>query len=242
MVNLLASELPWLTQSVLLLITITTYIFAVKINRLKGSLLWLHPIVLSSIAMLAILTLFEHSIEAYAQEVGLLTWLLGPATCALAIPIFRHLRLIHQAGIKMILIICVGGLTGPLVTWLILYAATAPDWLQLSVLTKSITTPLAIDTSRLIGANPSLAAGIVILTGLLGVLVSEPIFRLFNIHDSSARGLALGTASHAIGTAHAISLGEKTTAFATVALCINGVATAILLPWIMSAFLPLSGT
>jgi putative effector of murein hydrolase len=238
----LNTTLPWVSEILWLSVTLLAYVIAVKINRMFGGRVWLHPILLSSVLVLTILLVFAQDIKFYAREVGLLTWLLGPATCALAIPVYRNLRLIHQAGFKVIAVILLGGLLGPFITWLILYSFTSPHWLQLSVLTKSITTPLAIDTTRLIGGNPSIAAGIVIVTGLVGVLVSRPLFDLFNIHSASAKGLALGTSSHAIGTAHAISLGEKAAAFATVGLCINGIATAAMLPWILSLFSPALGT
>jgi putative effector of murein hydrolase len=228
------TQLPYFSEILWLSITLIAYVIALKINRFFGGQVYLHPILLSSVLVLVMLMIFAHDIGSYAQQVGLLSWLLGPATCALAIPVFRNLRLIHQAGFKVIGVILLGGLLGPAITWLIVYLFTSPHWLQLSVLTKSITTPLAIDTTRLIGGNPSVAAGIVIVTGLMGVLVSRPLFKLLNIHNSSAKGLALGISSHAIGTAHAISLGEKAAAFATVGLCINGIATAALLPFILS--------
>jgi putative effector of murein hydrolase len=230
------SEILWLS------LTLIAYVIALKINRFFGGQVWLHPILLSSVLVLAMLMIFAHDIGSYAEQVGLLTWLLGPATCALAIPVFRNLRLIYQAGFKVIGVILLGGLLGPAITWLILYLFTSPHWLQFSVLTKSITTPLAIDTTRLIGGNPSVAAGIVIVTGLMGVLVSRPLFKLLNIHNSSAKGLALGTSSHAIGTAHAISLGGESAAFATVGLCINGIATAAMLPLILSVLSSAIGT
>lgn len=240
--DLSAYHLPWLGELVWLFLTLGSYVCALKINRFFGMRIWLHPILLSTALILVLLTVSAHGMNTYAKEVSLLSWLLGPATCALAIPVFRNLKLIYQAGIKIIVVILLGGLLGPLITWLILYSLSAPEWLQLSVLTKSITTPLAIDTTRLIGGNPSMAAGIVILTGLLGVLISRPLFTLLNIHNVSAQGLALGTTSHAIGTAHAISLGDKAAAFATVALCINGLVTATLLPWILLLFTPALGT
>lgn len=235
-------SIPSSSEVIWLFLTIFAYIFSLKVNHILGRRVWLHPILLSSALVLIFIILLGHAVTPYTQDVALLTWLLGPATCALAIPIFRHLRLIQQAGIKVILVIFLGGVLGPFITWFILYLFVSPQWLQLSVLTKSITTPLAIDTTRLIGGNPSIAAGIVIVTGLMGVLLSRPIFNLLKITHSRAQGLALGTTSHAIGTAHAVSLGEQATAFATVALCINGITTATLLPWILSLLLPLAGT
>jgi putative effector of murein hydrolase len=236
------NNIPSMLSAVLWLsLTVGAYFLALKVNHVLGRRVWLHPILICSVLVFILLTITSHDIKAYTHDVGLLSWLLGPATCALAIPVYRHLRLIHQAGIKVILVILLGGMLGPLITWLSLYLVGSPQWLQLSVLTKSITTPLAIETTGLIGGNPSMAAGIVIITGLFGVLLSRPLFDLLTITNPSAKGLALGTTSHAIGTAHAISLGEQAVAFSTVALCINGITTAALLPWIISLFLPISG-
>ncbi len=93
----------------------------------------------------------------------------------------------------------------------------------MTILVKSITTPLAMDAAGAIGGIPSLAAIFVIITGIVGAICGPALFRLMGVHNQAAQGTALGAVSHAIGTARAISISEQCTAFATLALCVNGI-------------------
>ena len=117
----------------------------------------------------------------------------------------------------------------PLTAWLILYALDSSVALQLTILTKSITTPLAMDTARLIGGIPPVAAIVVIMTGIVGVVFSPWIFGLAKIKEDAVKGLTLGIFAHGIGTAKALQISERAGAFASLALGVNGVVTAIIL-------------
>ena len=102
--------------------------------------------------------------------------------------------------------------------------------LQMTMLVKSITTPLAVDVSEITQGIPALAAGIVITTGIVGAIVSSVVFKWLNIHSEVAQGVALGTVAHAIGTVKALQISDKTAALATLSLCVNGITTALIVP------------
>jgi putative effector of murein hydrolase len=155
---------------------------------------------------------------------------------ALAIPLYKQIKLIYAAGIKGMLVIVLGGCVAPLIAvgWLGLFDFSEP--VRLSVLTKSITTPLAMDTANIIGGLPELAAAVVVLTGILGVMFSQFIFKLTRCNDLRAQGLTLGAVSHAIGTARAHQMMQQRGAFSTMALCVNGMLTAIILPVVFMLF------
>ena len=223
-------QLVPLEQILWLLITLLVYVLAVWIFKRCSYSVLFHPIVIGALLIAGIVTVSATPLLDYQLFVNPINWMLGPVTVALAIPLYQQIRLIYSAGTKGLLVIILGGFVAPLlaVGWLSLLDFSEP--LKLSVLTKSITTPLAVETTHIIGGLPEVAAGVVVFTGILGVVLSQFIFRLTRCDDSRAQGLALGTVSHAIGTARAYQLDAKSGAFATMALCVNGILTAVVIP------------
>ncbi|MDM7861931.1 LrgB family protein [Alteromonas sp. ASW11-36] len=190
----------------------------------------LHPIVTSATAISVLIFSLGISLTNYLQATHWFSWLLNIATVALAIPMYQQIQVIRHYGWRVWLPIIAGGIAAPGSAWLFAWSIEAPEDLQMTLLAKSITTPLAIDVAGAIGGIPALAAVIVILTGLVGAVFAPWLFRFFNITNPIAAGVGLGTAAHAIGTARAVQMGQTTTAVATLALCINGIATAVVLP------------
>jgi len=225
-----------LDQVLWLTITLIVYVLAVLIFKFFAHNILFHPIVVGAI-FIGLISVVSHTpLIDYQRYVSPINWMLGPVTVALAIPLYRQIKLIYAAGRKGILVIVLGGCVAPLiaVAWLGLFDFSDP--VRLSVLTKSITTPLAVDTTNIIGGLPELAAAVVVITGILGVMFSQIIFKLTRCDDSRAQGLALGTVSHAIGTARSYQLNAKAGAFSTMALCVNGILTAIILPIVFMLF------
>lgn len=217
-------QLIWLT------LTLFAYVLAIGIFKGFSHNLLFHPIVIGAILIAAMIAVSTTSLPDYQLFVHPISWMLGPATVALAIPLYQQIRVIVAAGSKGMLVIIIGGCIAPLLAlgWIAIFDFS--DSVQLSLLTKSITTPLAVDTTRIIGGIPELAAGVVVVTGILGVIFSQVVFKLTRCDDSRVKGLTLGTVSHAIGTARAHQIDAKAGAFSTMALCVNGIITAILLP------------
>ena len=217
-------------------ITLVVYLGSLLIYRLLGSRPLFHPIIFC-IAILAILLSYaEVDVKEYQLYTGLLSWLLGPATVALAIPVYAQLSSIKKNGLGIMLPIIVGGTLAPLLALIGLYFLPMEASIKLSFLTKSITTPLAIETSQHIGGIPELAVVIVIFTGIVGAIFAASIYRLLGVKSAQAQGIALGTVAHAIGTAQGFQMSQKVGAFASLGLCINGVLTAIILPIIFFLF------
>lgn len=195
-----------------------------------------HPLIFTAVSVGLVLWLSDTAIAHYQQAAGLLHWLLGPATVALALPIFRQWQRLRVYGWRLPASIAVGGVIAPVLAWFTLWALNAPLALQLTVLSKSITTPLAMEASAQIGGIPALAAIFVIITGIVGAIVSSGVFRIFNVTDTQAQGVALGTVAHAVGTAKALHMGDDVAAMATLGLCVNGIFTALLLPLLFGTF------
>jgi predicted murein hydrolase (TIGR00659 family) len=219
-----ATAIAWLAY------TAFVYFLCIFVYRKFNQSAFLHPLLWSTSILLVSLYWLSMSIEQYQQATQLFTFLLGPATVALAIPLYNQLRLLVKMSWRVLVPVAVAGVLAPILSWYSLYLFDAPLNLQMTILVKSITTPLAMDTAQAIGGLSALAAVIVISTGIVGAVCGPALFKLLKINNHAAQGTALGSVAHAIGTAKAISISEQATAFATLALCLNGIMTSVLLP------------
>lgn len=213
-----------------LAITLVFYGVALRVFRaLKGHPL-VHPLSITAIAVAIMMVLADTSAAQYRQHASLLQWLLGPATVALAIPMFNQWQKIRQLGMPLIVSVAIGGIVAPLLAWGVVYLTHAPMAIQMTMLVKSITSPLAMETGAAIGGIPALAAVFVILTGIVGALAAPLTYQLFAVTMPEAQGMALGAVCHAVGTSKALQMGEIQGALATVGLGLNGILTAIVFP------------
>lgn len=219
-----------------LLLTLACYWVSLRIHALCKKHPLTHPLIMTALLVSVLLTVSNTTVSHYQQSVSLLHWALGPVTVALALPIFRQWQKLKHYGWPLVISIVFGGIIAPLLAWLALYALNAPLSLQLTMLVKSITTPLAMETASYVGGVPALAAVFVIVTGIVGAMTASFIFSLFGIRNRHAQGVALGTVAHAVGTAKAIHMGDDIAAMATLGLCVNGILTAIVLPTLFTLF------
>lgn len=236
--NIFASLLHSMTEYqhhiVWLFITLMAYTAALWLYKKLNSHPAFHPLIVSSTLIISCLTLFSISIDAYLDYVWLLAFLLGPATVALAIPLYNQLSVLIKMGWRVITPILIGGTIAPVLAWLSVSFFDTPLKLQMTVLVKSITTPLAMGSAETIGGIASLAAVLVVMTGIVGAIFAPLVFQLSKTHSHMAQGVALGTVAHAVGTSKAISISESCAAFATLSVCVNGIVTAIMLPLLFS--------
>jgi len=226
-VYLAAAPLLWLT------LTLVVYLAGHWLNRkLNGNPL-AHPVLVAMFVLIGLLLLTGTPYDTYFEGAQFIHFLLGPATVALAIPLYDNLRQIRQLLLPL-LFACLIGVTVAVssavgLAWL--FGATGQS--LLSIAPKSVTTPIAMGIAEQVGGLPSLAAGIVLVTGAVGVVAAGPLFRLARIHDHRAQGFALGIAAHGFGTAHALSIGLRAGAFAGLGLGMAGLLTAFLLPLVL---------
>ncbi|MCK9258495.1 MAG: LrgB family protein [Azoarcus sp.] len=196
-----------------------------------------HPLanpVLIAVAMLAsVLLLTGTPYSTYFDGAQFVHFLLGPATVALAIPLHAQWpRLKTMAG-PLLISLCAGSLTAALSACAIGAALGASRESLMSLAPKSVTTPIAMAVAERLGGLPSLTAVLVIITGILGAVGARYIYRWLHIEDHAVRGFAIGLASHGIGTARAFQVSEQAGAFAALAMGLNGLVTALSLPWIL---------
>ncbi len=221
------------TPLVWLIITISAYKIGILVYEKSGKHALLQPIVIAYIIMLPILIIANIPYKQYFESMGIIHFLLGPATVALALPLYKNLKLIRSYFVPIVATLILGGAFTILSALGILWLFDASTSTMLSMTTKSVTAPITIITAQDIGAIPSLAMGFVVITGLLGALFGSFIFKILRIKHDAAKGFSLGLISHAIGIARALEISDKAAAFAALAMGLVGVMIAILLPIIM---------
>lgn len=228
----------YLSSTPLLHLTLTLIAFQIgsylyekaKLNPL------VNPVLIAVVLLVGFLIFTKTSYVVYFKGAQFVHFLLGPATVALAIPLYRQFEHIKKAGFAIAASILAGSLTAILTALGIGYLLDASMDSLISLAPKSVTAPVAMGISEQLGGLPSLTAVLVILTGILGAALGPIVLDLFRIKNWSARGLALGTASHGIGTARALQVNEVAGAFSGLAMGLNALATAILLPLLWQLF------
>lgn len=186
-----------------------------------------NPLLISIIFVIAVLLIFDVDYNAYYEGGRYLSYLLTPATVCLAIPMYQQLKLLRSNFPAIMAGICAGVLSG-LATVLVmarLFHFTHEQYVTL--LPKSITTAIGMDVSEKLGGIVTVTALVIIVTGILGNVIAEGVFKIFRIHEPVAKGLALGTAAHAVGTAKAMELGGVEGAMSSLSIVVSGILTVI---------------
>lgn len=229
----------YLSASPLLFLTLTLAAFQAGswLYQRSGHKPFLNPVMTAVILLVAILTLTETPYPAYFEGAQFVHFLLGPATVALAIPLYRQFDRVKRSALALVTSILCGSLTAIGTAVVLGWALGASRETLLSLAPKSVTAPVAMGITEQLGGLPSLTAVLVILTGILGAVIGPMLLNLLRIRDWRARGLALGTASHGIGTARALQINELAGAFSGLAMGLNALATAILLPLLWRVFM-----
>ncbi len=228
----------YLSASPLLHLTLTLVAFqvgALIYQRSKLNPLF-NPVLLAVVMIVAVLTATGTTYSAYFDGAQFVHFLLGPATVALAIPLYRQFERVRRSAPAILASVVTGSLTASLSAVAIGWVLGATPEALISIAPKSVTAPVAMGIAEQLGGLPSLTAVLVIVTGILGAMIGPKILDTMGITDWAARGLAIGTASHGIGTARAVQVNAIAGAFSGLAMGLNAIATAILLPLLWRLF------
>jgi len=193
----------------------------------------LNPVLLAVVALVLLLLATDTDYRTYFEGAKFVHFMLGPATVALAVPLHKQFRQVRRSFPSILLALLAGSATAALSAIAIAWALGASQQTLLSLAPKSVTTPIAMGIAEATGGLPSLTAVLVILTGITGAVLATWTLDLLGIKDWRARGLAIGVAAHGIGTARALQVNEVAGAFSSLAMGLNGLATAILLPFLL---------
>lgn len=194
----------------------------------------LNPVPIAIAVIAGVLWVTGIPYQDYFEGAKFVHFLLGPATVALAIPLYQQLEELKRSGAALIAGVIIGAVCASGAAVGFGWIAGASEQTLLSMAPKSVTAPIAMGISEQLGGLPSLTAVLVILTGITGAVLGPFVLNIIKIKDWRARGLAMGVAGHGIATARALQVNSIAGAFAGIAMGLNGLATAILLPVIFA--------
>jgi predicted murein hydrolase (TIGR00659 family) len=193
--------------------------------------------VLIAVLILAVLLwLSATPYPTYFEGAQFVHFLLGPATVALALPLWDNLRHVRRAALPLLAALLVGSVTAAVSALAIASALGIEGEVLASLAPKSATAPVALGISDRLGGSPTLTAVLVILTGIIGAICATPLLNALRIRDWRARGFATGVAAHGIGTARAFQVHPTAGAFAGLGMGLNAVLTALIAPWVLALF------
>ena len=206
-------------------LTILCYAAALQLHRRWRAL---PPIVVACVPVVAYLLVIHEPYASYNRGGRFLTWWLGSATVALAVPMYRNGLALRGTLHKMALVVFAGAVVGMLTAGGTAWLLGAPRPVIMSAVPKSVTTPIAIEVSRQLGGIPQITIAMVILAGVFGASFGNHLLRLAGVRDDRAIGAAIGTASHGIGTASLVRHSDMQTTVSSWAMAAAGVFTSII--------------
>jgi predicted murein hydrolase (TIGR00659 family) len=213
-----------------LTLTLVAYLGGDWIYRRAHQHPLLHPVLLAIVFLVALLTATGTTYQTYFEGAQFVHFLLGPATVALAVPLYFNFSKLRRLWLPLLGGLIAGSATAAVsaigVAWLL---GASPQTL-ISLAPKSVTAPVAMGIAEKLGGLPSLTAILVVSTGILGAVLGPWTLNLLRIRDEAVRGFSIGVASHGIGTARAFQESEQAGAFSGLAMGLNILATALLLP------------
>lgn len=191
---------------------------------------WLHPLPIAIILCMTVLVIFRIEYQTFRTSANLLNWMLTPATAALAIPLYEQITLLRRHAGAIFVSIVLGVVTS-MVTVLAVRLVCSLDAMEYATfLTKSVTTPIGMPIARELGGYEGMAAIAIVLTGVAGNVMAPSLLKRLKIEEPIAKGLAIGTCSHAVGTTRALEMGEIEGAMSSLAIVVSGLVTVVLAP------------
>ena len=211
-------------------LSLITYHIGIFVRK-KTGLTFLTPLVTATVIVIVVLVLTGIDYETYKASTSVLTYFLTPATVCLAIPLYQKLEILKKNFVAVILGILSGVLVSALTILVFCILFKFDHIAYVSLLPKSITTAIGISVSEELGGIVAITTAAIIIAGNVGGMFAEIIFKMFGIKEPISKGLALGTASHVMGTSKAMELGELEGAMGSLAIAVAGIITVVVLPF-----------
>ncbi len=228
-----ATDTLWQSPYLGLLLTLLSFQLGLFLYRRTGSQPWLHPVLVSVVALCSIILCSDLSYSRYMDSAQFLSQLLGPVIVALAVPLYENFKLLKRYWVAFVVSNVLAGAFTIGLAVAIVYLGQGSEVSMNTMWTKSITTAIAIELAPGIGGVAALAAALVMFTGIFGSVIAPWLFKVFNIHHAAAQGTALGVCAHAVGTARALEMGSVQGAFAALSMSFMGLLCALLLPFLV---------
>ena len=210
-------------------LTLGAFALGTWLNKKTGQALF-NPLLLGSIFVIIFLSLVQIPFAAYKQSVSFLSYLLLPATVSLAVPLYEQWLPMKKNAKAVLCGILAGSVTSMVSIIAMSWILKLDPVLSASLMPKSVTSAIGAEVAQELGGIGSLAGALIILTGIVGNLSATALCRICRLHDPIARGVAIGTGSHAVGTARALQMGRVEGAVSSLSIAVAGILTAALCP------------
>lgn len=204
-------------------------------EKLKLSIF--NPLLIAIIILIIFLSKFHIKYSDYNNGGQIISFFLAPATVALALPLYKKFTLFKENAFPILAGILCGASSGIVCVIALSKLFNLSDILTKSLIPKSITTPIGMSLSKQLGGLPSITVVAIIITGILGSIIGPFLYKVLKINDRVAMGIAMGSASHAVGTAKAMEIGETEGAMSSLTIAISGIVTVLLAPLLWNLFL-----
>lgn len=207
-------------------VSLISYMIGVYLKK-KLNVGLFNPLLISIAVTIIFLVLAHIDYDAYNEGARYLSWLLTPATVCLAIPLYEEFELL-KSNVRAVMCGIISGVLTSLITILVLalfFGLTHEEYVTL--LPKSITTAIGMGVSEELGGYVTITVAVIIITGVIGNILAEFIFKIFRIEEPIAKGIAIGSAAHAIGTAKAMEIGEVEGAMSSLSIAVAGILTVV---------------
>lgn len=186
-----------------------------------------NPLLVSVIATILVLVVCHVDYESYNAGAKYLSWFLTPATVCLAIPLYEQLELLKANWKAVVAGIVSGVFTSLVVVFLMALLFKLEHQEYVTLLPKSITTAIGMGVSEELGGHVTITVAVIVVTGVLGNILAEAVCKIFKIHEPIAKGIAIGSSSHAIGTAKAMEMGDVEGAMSSLSIAVAGILTVL---------------
>lgn len=216
-----------------LTITLVAYGLAYRFYLRTSSNPLANPVVTSVAMLIGLLLLTNTSYNDYFEGGQFVHFLLGPATVALAVPLYQQFSRLRQLWLPVTISLICGVLIAAGSSIGLAWLLGGSLEIQMSLAPKSATAPVAMGISEKIGGLPSLTAVLTVATGITGAVLGTKLFDWFRVKDDAAKGIAMGVAAHGIGTARAFQVSRQMGAFSGLAMALSAFATALIVPWLV---------
>ena len=226
-VYLQTTPLFWLTA------TLGAFLVADALSKRAGGHPLVNPVLISVALVAALLKLSGTPYKTYFEGAQFVHFLLGPATVALGVPLYKNFAIVRKNLAPMAAALLAGASVAIVSAVAVAALAHAPREALISIAPKSVTAGVAMAVSEQLGGLPALTAVLVVLTGIIGAMLVTPLMNALGVRDYAARGFAAGLAAHGIGTARAFTVDPVAGAFAGIAMGLNAVVTPALVPLIL---------
>ena len=210
-------------------ISLVTFFFAMELRK-RFNYAIVNPLLISTILTIIFLLVFDVDYETYNQGAQYLSVFLTPATICLAVPLYRQLHVLKKNVVAVIVSISCGVVAHAMTLLVLAKAFGLKEILTLSILSKSVTTPIAVGICHELNGIEAVTIMGVMVAGIMGAVLGPVVCKVFRIKEPVAQGLGIGSASHAVGTSKALEMGEIQGAMSSLAIVVTAILTVIVVP------------